>query len=85
MEMGPQLRVSSDRLDEPTIKLRAPGYMVSCLFHTPWQLLFCLVYGIKCAFCVHTVDFFWSDRLRQVLLYAHLYCDLARNISYIMS
>ena len=37
-ETGPRLKVSSDRLLEPGIKLRNPGYKVSDLSTTPLRL-----------------------------------------------
>ena len=34
-KMGPRLKISSDRLGEPEIKLRTPGYKASDLSTTP--------------------------------------------------
>ena len=51
METMPLLRVLSDRLDEPGIELRTPGYVASGLSTTPWRPLIAwldrLVYGIS--------------------------------------
>ena len=33
METGPQLRVSTDRLEEPGMELGNPGYKVRCPLH----------------------------------------------------
>ena len=38
-KMGPQLKVSSEILGELGIKLGIPGYKVSGLSTTPWQLI----------------------------------------------
>ena len=48
MEIGPWLRVSSDRLEELGVKLETPGYKVSGLSATLWRFLYTYVYDIMC-------------------------------------